>query len=55
VGIAFDLMTVTLADLPRLPALVPPLKLLFELEEKEEDAAQQRREGSAELQDGDAA
>ena len=30
VGIAFDLMSVNLADLPRLPSLVPALKLLFQ-------------------------
>ena len=30
VGIAFDLMSVNLHDLPRLPAMVPALKLLFE-------------------------
>ena len=29
VGIAFDLMTVRLTDLPRLPALVPAVKVLF--------------------------
>lgn len=33
VGIAFDLMTVRLGDLPRLPKLVPALKALFEEEE----------------------
>lgn len=30
VGVAFDLMTVTLADLPRLPVLLPAVKLLFD-------------------------
>lgn len=29
VGIAFDLMRINLVDLPRLPSLVPKLKLLF--------------------------
>lgn len=37
VGIAFDLMTVNLADLPRLPSVVPALKLLFAEEEQKED------------------
>ena len=36
VGIAFDLMTVRLTDLPRLPVLVPAVKVLFEEEEEEE-------------------
>eukprot|EP00887_Chlorella_sp_A99_P006161 scaffold3.g6161.t1 len=35
VGIAFDLMTVNLADLPHLPRLVPALKLLFAEEDDE--------------------
>lgn len=35
VGIAFDLMTVRLSDLPRLPLLVPAFKELFEEEEEE--------------------
>lgn len=35
VGIAFDLMSVNLADLPRLPDVVPALKLL--LEEQQDD------------------
>lgn len=30
VSVAFDLMSVTLADLPRLPTLVPAFKMLFE-------------------------
>ena len=39
VGIAFDLMTVRLADLPRLPGLVPAVKALFDEEGEEgEDA-----------------
>ena len=33
VGIAFDLMSVNLADVPRLPHVVPALKLLFAEEE----------------------
>lgn len=37
VGIAFDLMSVNLADVPRLPAIVPALKLLFTEREQEED------------------
>lgn len=36
VGIAFDLMSVNLADVPRLPHIVPALKLLFREEEGEE-------------------
>lgn len=28
-GIAFDLMRINLVELPRLPSLVPKLKLLF--------------------------
>lgn len=36
VGIAFDLMTVRLTDLPRLPSLVPAVKVLFDEEEEEE-------------------
>ena len=36
-GIAFDLMSVNLADVPRLPAIVPALKLLFTEKEGEED------------------
>ena len=36
-GIAFDLMSVNLADLPRLPALVPALKLLFAEEAGEDE------------------
>jgi hypothetical protein len=38
VGIAFDLMTVNLADVTRLPHVVPSLKLLFaehDLDEEE--------------------
>lgn len=38
VGIAFDLMTVRLTDLPRLPGLVPAVKVLFDEEEGLEDA-----------------
>lgn len=38
VGIAFDLMTVRLTDLPRLPALVPAFKALIDEEEKLKDA-----------------
>lgn len=42
VGIAFDLMSVRLQDLPRLPALVPAFKVLFDEAEAEEggDAAE---------------
>lgn len=45
VGIAFDLMSANLADLPRLPHVVPALKLLFaeqeQGEEEEEEAVPQ--------------
>ena len=37
-GIAFDLMSVNLADLPRLPRIVPALKLLFTEREAEAEA-----------------
>lgn len=37
VGIAFDLMSVNLADVGRLPSIVPALKLLFAEEEAGED------------------
>ena len=40
-GIAFDLMSVNLADVPRLPAIVPALKLLFTEKEGEEDEEEQ--------------
>lgn len=36
-GIAFDLMSVNLADVGRLPSIVPALKLLFAEEEGGED------------------
>lgn len=40
-GIAFDLMSVNLADVPSLPRIVPALKLLFkEEEEGDEDEPQ---------------
>ncbi len=37
VGIAFDLMSVNLADVGRLPAIVPALQLLFAEEEVGDD------------------
>lgn len=37
VGIAFDLMTVNLADVTRLPHVVPSLKLLFAEHDLDED------------------
>ncbi|KAL4458182.1 hypothetical protein ABPG75_013047 [Micractinium tetrahymenae] len=40
VGIAFDLMSVNLADVPSLPRVVPALKLLFKEEEGDEDEPQ---------------
>lgn len=40
VGIAFDLMSVNLADVPSLPQLVPALKLLFKEEEGDDDEQQ---------------
>lgn len=39
-GIAFDLMSVNLADVPSLPRIVPALKLLFREEEGDEDEPQ---------------
>lgn len=36
-GIAFDLMSVNLADVGRLPAIVPALQLLFAEEEVGDD------------------
>lgn len=36
-GIAFDLMSVNLADVARLPDIVPALKLLFTETDKQQD------------------
>ncbi len=41
VGIAFDLMRVNQADLPRLPSIVPALKLLFEEEDRGEEGEEE--------------
>ena len=41
VGIAFDLMSVNLADVGRLPDVVPALKLLFAEEEQQEDGEEE--------------
>ncbi len=38
VGVAFDLMTVRLSDIPRLPLLTPAVKMLFEEPNQPEDA-----------------
>lgn len=35
--IAFDMMSVNLADMPLLPSLLPPLKLLFQHDSMDED------------------
>lgn len=37
VAVAFDLMSINLKDLPRLPSLVPALTQLFEAEELHEE------------------
>lgn len=42
VGIAFDLMSVNLADLPRLPHIVPALKLLFAEHDQPEDEEEEQ-------------
>ena len=44
VGIAFDLMSVNLADVPRLPHVVPALKLLFAEEGEEGEPAEEGEE-----------
>ena len=47
VGIAFDLMSVNLADLPRLPVVVSPLKLLFSDQDDQQDDEEEEEQPQA--------
>lgn len=41
IGIAFDLMSLNLADLPRVPLMVPALGVMFPEEEEEAEAMEE--------------
>jgi ribonuclease Z len=48
VAVAFDLMTVRLCDLPRVPLITPGVKMLFEDEEEKERAAKHAHKANSE-------